>query len=220
MEEGFAPEAVVNYLCLLGWSPKDDRQVMPLEEIIGRFDLPQILRANARFDMAKLEWMNFEYLRTMDKARYRGFAGEALRQAGIDTGALDSAYVQAALDTCQEKLRKFTELPGYGGFYFTEEFDYDPDAAAKHFTAGNRPHVQKLRDAFAALATFDAASLETALKGVATELGVKVGAVVHPVRLACTGKPVGPSLYHLMEVLGRERVLQRLDKALARMPLS
>lgn len=217
MDEGFAPEAVVNYLCLLGWSPKDDRQVMPLGEIIARFDLLQILRANARFDMAKLEWMNYEYLRTMDKARYRQLAGAALRKAGIDTAKFAEGYVQTALDTCQEKLRKFSDLPAYGGFYFSEPVEFDTEAAAKNFVPENKSRVARLREVYAQLAGFDAAALEAALKATATELGIKVGTLVHPVRVACTGKTVGPSLYHLMAVLGRERVLQRLDAALARM---
>ncbi len=216
-EEGFAPEAVASALCLLGWSPKDDRQVMPLGEIVERFDLPQILRSNARFDMAKVEWMNYEYLRSMDKARYRRFAGETLCRRGIDPSRFDGAYVQAALDTCQEKLRKFAELPAYAGFYFQEQLEYDAEAATKNFVPENRERVAKLRAAYARLASFDAASIEAVLKATAKELGLKVGAVVHPVRVACTGKTVGPSLYHLMEVLGRERVLQRLDAAMTRM---
>jgi len=217
MDEGFAPEAVVNYLCLLGWSPKDDRQVMPLGEIVERFDLPQILRANARFDMAKLEWTNYEYLRAMAKPRYRQLAEAALRQGGIDLASFESAYVQAALDTCQDKLRKFTELPAYAGFYFKEDLEFDAEAVTKNFVPENKPRVTKLREAYAQLAGFDAASLETVLKTTAKDFGVKVGVMVHPVRVACTGKSVGPSLYHLMEVLGRERVLKRLDAALARM---
>lgn len=217
MDEGFAPEAVVNYLCLLGWSPKDDRQILPLPVIIERFDVPQILRANARFDMAKLEWTNYEYLRTMAKPRYRQLAEAALSRVGIDTAKWDAGYVQAALDTCQEKLRKFTDLPAYAGFYFTEDVEFDAAAAAQNFIPDNKPRVAKLRDAYAQLPAFDAASLETVLKATAKEFGIKVGVLVHPVRVACTGKSVGPSLYHLMEVLGRDRVLRRMDAALARM---
>ncbi len=91
----------------------------------------------------------------------------------------------------------------------------DPALIAKDFTAENRPRIRQLRDAFAALHRFDAASLETALKSVAANCGVKNGVLVHPMRLACTGATAGPSLYHLLEILGRERVLTRLDRALA-----
>ncbi len=217
MENGYAPEAVVNFLALLGWSPKDGREVIPLAELVAMFDLPNVLRHNARFDHEKLKWMNGEYLRAMKPDRFYEMCVHTLAKAGVDTNQFPTAYVKAALDTCVGKLRLFTELSGYGGFYFVEQFDYDAEAAKAQFTAENKPRVQKLRDTFATLATFDAASLEAALKENAKTLGVKAGVLVHPVRLACTGKSSGPSLYHLMEVLGKERVLARLDKALARM---
>jgi glutamyl-tRNA synthetase len=215
MEEGYAPEAVVNYLCLLGWSPKDNREKMSLQEVVERFDLPQILRHNARFDMKKLQWLSGEYIRHMETERYHRLGTEALQKAGIDLRPFPSAYVQAALDTCQEKVKLLTDIAPFIDFYFRAVTNYDPEGL-KHFTPENKPRLQWLRDAFAKLATFDAASLEAALKSVAAELNVKAGVLVHPVRVACTGKPIGPSLYHLMEILGREKVLARLDAATAR----
>src|SRR5437588_1472327 len=215
LEEGYAPEAVVNYLCLLGWSPKDNREVVPLQEVVQMFDLPQVLRHNARFDMDKLHWMNGEYVRLMSNERFYELAIPELKRAGFDTSKFPSAYVKAALDTCKGKKRLFSELADYGGFYFVEEVTFDAEAAAKDFTPENRERLKKLRDAFAALSSFDAASLENCLKETATQLGVKAGVLVHPTRLACTGKTAGPSLYHLLEVLGKERVLARIERALA-----
>jgi glutamyl-tRNA synthetase len=215
VQEGYAPEAVVNYLCLLGWSPKDNREKMSLQEVVERFDLPQILRHNARFDMKKLLWLNGEYIRSMDKERYYTLGTEALKKAGIDLAPFPPAYVKAALDTCQEKVKLFTEISPFIDFYFRDVTEFEPDGL-KHFTAENKPRLERLRDAFAKLPTFDAASLEAALKAVAAELGVKAGVLVHPLRVACTGKSIGPSLYHLMEILGRDKVLQRLDAGIAR----
>jgi glutamyl-tRNA synthetase len=125
--------------------------------------------------------------------------------------------VKAALDTCKGKKRLFSELADYGGFYFVEEVSYDADAAAKDFTPENRERLKQLREVFAGLTSFDAATLENSLKETARQLGVKAGALVHPTRLACTGKTAGPSLYHLLEVLGKERVLHRLDRVLSGM---
>ncbi len=214
-EEGFASEAIVNYLCLLGWSPKDNREVLPVEEVVQMFDLPQILRHNARFDLDKLHWLHGEYIRLMSPERFYELAISALARAGYDTSRYPPAYVKAALDTCKGKKRLFSELADYGGFYFIEEVHYDPEAAAKDFTPENRERLRKLRDVFAGLTAFDAATLENSLKETAKEFGVKAGVLVHPTRLACTGKAAGPSLYHLLEVLGRERVLRRLDRAIA-----
>jgi glutamyl-tRNA synthetase len=216
-QEGYAPEAVVNYLCLLGWSPKDDREKMALDDVVQRFDLPQILRHNARFDMKKLLWLNGEYIRSMEKERYHKLGIEALQKAGVDVSAYPPQYVNAALDTCQEKVKLFTDIPAFIDFYFRDVTDYDAEGL-KHFTAENKGRLERLRDAFALLPVFDAASLEATLKSIATELNVKPGVLVHPLRLACTGKSIGPSLYHLMEILGREKVRQRIDRSVSKFP--
>lgn len=216
-ENGYAPEAVVNYLCLLGWSPKNNREKMPLDEIIGLFDLPQILRHNARFDIEKLNWLNGEYLRELSDDRFHELAVHALARAGIDTNKFPLDYVKAALDTCKGKVKLFTELPAYAGFYFRDAVAYDPEGAKKDFVAENKPRVLKLREALASLASFDADSVGAALASTAKELGVKNGVLVHPTRMACTGNAAGPSLYHLIAVLGKERTLQRMDQALTLM---
>jgi glutamyl-tRNA synthetase len=214
IDEGFVPAAVVNYLCLLGWSPKDNREKLPMAEVIQRFDLPQILRHNARFDMDKLEWLAGEYLREVGDAEFQAGGVEALRRGGCALENYSTDYVRAALDTCKGKVKKFSELPAYAGFYFHDDVKLDAAALAKDFTPENKPRVQKLRDAFAALETFTATALEQTLKSTATAFGVKAGVLVHPVRLATTGATAGPSLYHLLEILGQQRVLQRLDRAL------
>jgi glutamyl-tRNA synthetase len=215
LDEGFLSEAVNNYLSLLGWSPKDNTEKMTLKEVAERFDLPQILRHNAKFDFEKLTWLQGEYCRELSNERFYELAVHALAKAGLDTSKYNISYVKAALDTCKGKIKTFSELPAYGGFYFTEEIAYDPEALQKSFVPENRPRVEKLRDAFAKLDPFNAAAVEAALKATATELGVKVGVLVHPVRLATTGHAHGPSLYHLLEVLGKDKTLQRIEKALS-----
>ena len=124
-------------------------------------------------------------------------------------------YVRAALQTCKGKINTFDELPAYCAFYFTDDFNYNPEGVAKHFTVENKPRLKAVRDAFSTLESFGASEIEATLKATAKDLGVKVGAIVHPTRLAVTGSNVGPSLYHLLEVLGKEKVLARIDRALA-----
>ena len=216
IEGGYVPEAVVNYLCLLGWSPKGNREKLPLQEVVEVFDLPQILRHNARFDSEKLLWLNGEYIRELSDDRFYELSVHALAKAGLDTNAFPLDYVKAALDTCKGKFKLFSELPAYGGFYFKDQFDYQPDGVKKDFILENKARLLKLRDAFANVSAFDPAALEATLKTIASELGVKAGVLVHPTRLACTGNPAGPSLYHLLAVLGKAEVLKRMDRALAR----
>jgi len=215
LDEGFLPEAVNNYLCLLGWSPKDNTEKLSLAEVVERFDLPQILRHNAKFDFEKLVWLQGEYGRELPNDRFYEMCVHALAKAGMDTNKFAVSYVKAALDTCKGKIKTFNELPAYGGFYFREEIAYDPEAAKKSFVPENKPRLEKLRDAFAKADPFNAATLEATLKATATDLGVKAGVLVHPVRLACTGSPSGPSLYHLLEVIGKEKALARIERALA-----
>ncbi len=142
----------------------------------------------------------------------------AFAKAGVDTNKFDVNYVKAALDTCKGKIKTFSELPAYAGFYFKDDLAYDPEAAKKAFVPENKPRLEKLRAAFAAAGPFNAATLEAALKSTAAELGVKAGVLVHPVRLAVTANPSGPSLYHLLEVLGKEKVLGRIERALGLIP--
>ena len=216
IEEGFLPEAVRNYLCLLGWSPKDNREKIDIHEVVRLFELEKIHRKNASFDLAKCTWLNGEYVRELPDARFYELALLALAKAGVHTAKFSDAYLRAALDTCKGKFRTFRELPAYGGFYFVDELDYQAEGAAKYFVPENKPRLQALRAAFAALESFNAASLEEALKATAAQLGVKVGVLVHPTRLAVTGSNAGPSLYHLLEILGKEKVLARIDRALVR----
>jgi glutamyl-tRNA synthetase len=216
IELGYSPEAVRNYLCLLGWSPKDNREKMDIGEVIRIFDLKKVNRKNAAFDLDKCTWLSGEYLREMDIATFQERGREALARAGIDLGAFPPEYVRAAIETCRGKLKIFSEMPAYAGFYFKKEVRYDPEAAARQFTPENRPRVEAVRAAFAGLEEFNAAGIEAALKSTAAGLGVKVGVLVHPTRLALTGAASGPSLYHLIEVLGKEEVLRRMDLALAR----
>ena len=213
-QSGCVPEAVVNYLSLLGWSPKDESEIMPIDEIIERFDLPQVNRANARFDTEKMQWMAYEHLRHLPMDRYCKLA----REAGVDFGEYDDEeYLHAALATCQDKVKQIGDLAAFCSFYFTDDFEYDEAMASKALAPENKESFSKLREAFFSLEKFEVEALERVLKALAEEMGVKVRDLVMPARLACTGIKVGPSLYDLMVVLGKEKVLARFDRALSQM---
>jgi len=213
--EGCVADAVVNYLCLLGWSPKQNREVLTREEIVQLFDLPQILRHNARFDATKLQWLNGEYIRTMGFGQFHDLGVQALNRARLPIARFSPQYVRAALETCVGKIKQFSELADYAGFYFVDELACDPEASKTNLGPEERGRLSSLRAAFAEMEHFNATAVEAALKETARNLGAKVGALVHPCRFACTGRTSGPSLYHLLEVLGKERVLERIDRALA-----
>ncbi len=214
-EQGYLPEALRNYLCLLGWSPKDNREVISIEEVIAKFDLPQVNRANARFDIDKLFWINGEYFRAASIESLEPLAVSILREHGILKGDYDQAYFRAAFAIVKEKIKLGRELPDWMGYFFTEDFPFDPDAVKKVFTPEGLANLARLRERLAQLdtANFSAAALEGEFKALAAGTGLKLGAFIHPSRLATSGRSVGPSLYHLLEVLGRERVLSRIERA-------
>jgi glutamyl-tRNA synthetase len=215
LEQGYLPEAVRNYLCLLGWSPKDNREVLPIDEVIAKFDLPQVNRANARFDLDKLFWINGEYFRAAPIETIEPLALSMLRRHGVIGDDIDPAYFRAALSIVKEKIKVGRELPDWMRCFFHDDFEFEPEAAKKVFTPEGVANLGRLHGRLGALDgnNFTAAELEKEFKALAAVSGQKVGALVHPARLAVSGRPVGPSLYHLLEVLGRERVLRRIERA-------
>ncbi|MDI9400788.1 MAG: glutamate--tRNA ligase [Limisphaerales bacterium] len=210
-EMGYLPEALINQLVLLGWTPGDNKEIVSVEEIIRSFDLPQVHRSNARFDMNKLKSINYEYMRQLSMEEFVEQGRKAFEKAGMLSGDWDEGYVTRALETCKDKVKTFAELPEYAGFYFVEELRYDPELLEEVFTEEGRERLAALGQRYTNLEDFSAASLEAELKALAKELGLKAGPLVHPLRLALTGAKSGPSLYHLMEVLGKERVLKRIN---------
>ena len=216
-KRGFLPEALVNFLCLLGWSPKDDREKLPLAEIVRLFDLPGVNQSNARFDEKKLAHMNMVYLHEMDPARCFTFARDFLASRKFFPGdAPQEAYLREVIALCQPKVRAIEDLPGFIGYFFSDEYPIDPKAREKVFSKGD-PKA-RLGELLAALPQADFSSdatLETLIQGLATQHAVGTGDYIHPARLALSGTAVGPSFYGLMRVLGRERVAARIGRFLA-----
>ena len=182
IDDGYAPEAVVNYLCLLGWSPKENREKVPLAEIVKLFDLPQVLRHNARFDIDKLHWLDGEYIREMSEDRFRELGAQALARAGYDVAARPPEYTRAALATCKGKIKRFRELGAYAGFYF--ETNFVPKSYLGDPPFGEA--MRKFRKTLDQLNEFNAGKIEETLKGIAKEMGEKksVSILVTATRLA------------------------------------
>jgi glutamyl-tRNA synthetase len=214
-EAGYAPEAVRNYLSLLGWSPKENREIISTEEVIALFDLDQVNRRNAAFDLDKCFWINGQYLLQMDLARYAELAMPFLEKAGITWPTWES--LERVLTIVKPKVKLLKDLPEWVACFFTEELTYDDAAVAKSLTgeiAAER--LRTLSDSYASLTSWDATSLEVSLKETAVKLGIKTGELVHPARVAVSGRGIGPGLYEMIEILGKERVLSRFGKGIAK----
>ena len=212
---GFLPEAVRNYLCLLGWSPGDDREILPIEQIIELFDLAAINKNNARFDEKKLAFINTTYVRDLPPDTFREKAQVVLSEASLINTTTDEAYLKAVLAIIQEKVRSLDDLPIFCSYCFTEDYAQNEKARQKIFKKGDPyARLREVLSAFTDLEDFSEAALENQIKALAEEHQVGSAEYIHPIRFAVSGMAVGPSLYALLCVLGKERVVARLQRFL------
>src|SRR5256886_304462 len=211
VEQGYAPEAVRNYLCLLGWSPKDNREKIDIDEVVKLFELEKINRRNAAFDLNKCFWLNGQYVAQMSIDRFIELARPFLEKAKIDIS--DEKYLREVLAIVKEKIKLFKDVPEWTSYFFTENYEFDSEAVQKVFDKSEAvSRLKDLREEFSKIDKWDFQTLESALKSLAQKLGCKTGDLVHPARVAASGRSVGRRLYHMLEVLGKERILKRFDR--------
>jgi glutamyl-tRNA synthetase len=200
---GYLPDALVNFLALLGWAPDGETTIMSREELIERFSLERVSPSPAQFDYDKLDWMNGVYLRALPAEEYADVLVGYLREENYDW---DEQLVRAAAPLVQEKIVKLSEFPAFAGFLFHDvEADVD----------GGRDVVAAARDALAELEPFTAHAIETSLREVLERLGLKPRQGFQPIRIAVTGSKISPGLFESIELLGRETTLARLSAAAA-----
>ncbi|PTY02459.1 glutamate--tRNA ligase [Opitutaceae bacterium EW11] len=214
---GYLPEALVNFLCLLGWAPGDNREKMPIEEIIRLFDLPGVNQSNARFDEKKLAHMNMAYLLEKPADEFVRLAGDYFERSGaFAQNRPDESYFRDVMVLSQPKIKGLEELPGYTKYFFSDEYPVDPKAKDKIMGKGEpKVRLAELAEAVKSADFSSDAALEQMIQVLASTHGLSVGDYIHPGRLAVSGTNVGPSFYGLFRVLGRDRVLKRIERFLA-----
>jgi glutamyl-tRNA synthetase len=199
-ELGYLPDALVNFIALLGWSFDDKTSVMSRDELVERFSLERVVPSPATFDYEKLDWLNGVHLRALEPREYAEALLTWLRERGIEW---DEGTVAASAALVQEKIERFDQYPDFVRFLFE---DVSPDGADPEL-------CRAAHDRLAGLSDWTAASIEESLRGLAEELGQKPRQAFAPIRLAVTGSKVSPGLFESIELLGRERTLQRLEAA-------
>ena len=218
IDEGYAPEAVANYLCLLGWSPKDNREKIDLREVVSIFELDKINRRNAAFDVDKCFWLNGQYIHEMSLERFRALCMPVMERAGLPIGGYSNDYLDHVLTSVKEKIKLLKDVPAWTAYFFTDDFPFDEEAAAKTLRAeGASARLTQLASRLETLPpeSWEPVALEGAFKALAAEAGVKTAIFIHPARVAASGRAIGPSLYHMLAILGKEKVLARLRVAAA-----
>ncbi|MFZ0630490.1 MAG: glutamate--tRNA ligase [Acidobacteriaceae bacterium] len=210
---GIVPEAFRNFLALLGWSPRQkDRELFSSDELVRLFNLDGISKSNAVFDNDKLAWFNTEYIRAYDSAKLLPLIEMEWHAADLSPNR-SRAEILAAIDLLKPRARSLKDFATSFRAYFTDQFEYDPAAVAKFLADLALPGLlQELAHRYAAATEFTEASAEEVLRAFAAEKGIKAGALINGSRVALTGQAVAPSLFAVMALLGKERVVRRLSE--------
>lgn len=223
---GYLPEALVNFLSLLGWNPGDDREKMPIAEIVRLFDLPGVNQSNARFDDKKLAHMNMAYLLELPAeafvAKARAYfaahaspegSGQTLAPAIAAALAADESYFRDVMLLSQPKIKGVEELPAYTAYFFTEDFAVDAKVRDKVMAKGDpKARLRELAEALPAMDFSSDTAIEEAIKQLVAAKGLGFGDYQAVARLALSGTNVGPSITGMMRVLGKEKVRARLER--------
>lgn len=208
-EGGFLPAAVNNYMALLGWSGKDDQEIFTMDELVEKFDFPGINKSNSKFDYDKCKWVNGEHLKLLPADELLAVAAPFLDRAGIDS---TDARIPAALELARDRAQLLVEIPGVVTPIFTEDLAYDEDSVAK---VKDREGIQEIIAALAAalgqVDDWSAGVIKSAIAGAAEGLGAKMGALMLPCRVATMGSTSGADLMPVLELLGKEETVRRIE---------
>jgi glutamyl-tRNA synthetase len=216
-KKGILPEALFNYLALLGWSPGDDRELLSKEELIALFDIAEVSRSNAVFDERKLAWMNGQYLSSVAIERLIEPVSNALVEADLASREeliTKREYLLGVIGLLRSRVKTIAEFVEFGAYFWREPLEYEEAAAAKHWKEESvGAWLTALAEAYEQLTLFNVTETERCLREVAEKLAISASKLIHATRLAVTGFGVSPSLFETLSLLGKQRVVARLKSA-------
>jgi glutamyl-tRNA synthetase len=211
---GYLPEAILNFLALLGWSPGNNVELMTLDEMVKAFTVDRIGSTPARFLVDKLQWMNGQYIRKCPLDRLVGLCRPYLETA-YDLSKVPAEVLNEAVRQQQERLKRLDEIVALAKFVFATSVEYDEKAVAKWLKAdGGKAILEELRAGLAAMERFEKEPVENLLKSIAEKRGLKLGKVAQPLRVAVTGTDQSPPMHETLSILGKEKVMARIDAML------
>ena len=217
---GYIPEAVVNYIAHLGWSSGGEREIFSKEELIKEFTLDKISRHAAVFSMDKLNWFNSEYLKNMSIDSLTEMLLPFLKEANYiedeeNLSPKKNEYIKEVVKLMQGRIKNFAQFVDYADYFFVDKINIDPQAFDSVLSKeGVTGILQALKKKLSVLKCWDEESIENAVREVASSLQIKGGQIIHPTRVALSGKKVGPGLFELMVVLGQDKTVKRLKEAI------
>ena len=210
-ESGYFPEAFINILALLGWNPGTEQEIFSMDEFVGAFSLDRIVKAGSRFDPEKAKWFNHQYLTIKSGNELAAWFTGELEQRNLE---FESSYVSKALDLVKERAFLLTDLWEQSWFFFQPPLEYDDKVVGKVWKENSDAILGKLYESLELVDPFFASKIEPVVKDLAESLDTGFGKLMNPLRLSLVGSNIGPGLMDMMEVLGKEEVLKRIDRAL------
>lgn len=217
-DQGYIPEAIVNYLCLLGWSEKAQNDIFSIEDAVKQFSISRISKNAAIYDIGKLTWINGHYLRNLDIVRIMQLVLPFLKKKGLIAQDISPEQlpdnVRNIVELVRQKVWTLVEVADGMEYFFTSDFNYEEKGAEKYFK--NDEAIDCLKGIIKLIETiqpFNKEQIEAVYRKYADEKGVKAGELIHPTRLALTGRTVTPGLFEVMELLGRKQCIDRIERA-------
>jgi len=210
---GYLAQALVNYLLLLSWSPGQDREIIDIAEAIKLFDIKDVNKTAAAFDIEKLRWMNNQYLKNADTQKLADELIPLLADKKyIDPDNFDRNYLVSLVELFQGRLPTLNDFVDWADFFFLEDIPIDPSAAEKFLNKDLSREFRLFIEKLEALDNFDSVNIEAGFRELVKELKIEAKALIHPIRVALTGKTIGPGLFEVIHYLGKERAKKRLSK--------
>jgi glutamyl-tRNA synthetase len=211
--EGFLPEALANYLILLGWMPRDGREAMPLDEAVRLFEIGEMNDVQAKFDIQKLRWLNSEYIVKKPDGELLPLIKARLAAAGFDPAAIPDDYLARVLGLYKVRLKTLNDFLAMTDCFFRDDFGVEEEGKPQLERPESRKYLSELAGRLSGLDPFTREAIEKVFRDFVEERKIKAGQVIHPARLAVSGKTKGAGLFEMMEVLGRDRTVERLRRA-------
>ena len=209
--KGYLRDAIVNFVAFLGWNPGDEREIFSMDDLIKEFTLERVGKAGAVFNIEKLNWLNQQHVRRESNEALAGTVLTLINERGMSVP--DTSYVLRVVALMKERVTFVKDYVEFGDYFFKEPETYDAEGRKKYWEPETSGRILSLADRLHGLDEFNHDSIEESVKAFAEQSGIKPAKLIHPTRLAVSGRSVGPGLYEMMELIGREKVVERMRRA-------
>ncbi len=210
--KGFLKEAIINFIALLGWNPGDNREIFSLEELVKEFSIERVGKSGAIFNIEKLQWLNQQHIRLKSDDELLALVKPNILEQGWKNFSDD--YIKSVINLMKERVTVLPDFVNECKFFYEDPTSFDEKGKSKNWSAETPKHLARFVEKISELQNYTASTIEETLRTTATEFSLSAGKLIHPIRLAVSGISLGPSLFHLLEIVGKETVVRRINFAI------